>query len=108
MLTRPSQVLKAGWMRILIGPSATTDGMVQMILRDFAAQGVAVDSQDLRGTALISLGVFENSPDKLFLELRHGFFEQNPTLDHHSDQRFQLLFHLCMLRSEAPGDSPRA
>ena len=81
--------------------------MVEMILRDFTAQGVAVNSQDLGGAALISLGVLENSPDKLLLELRHSFFEQNSTLDHHSDQRFQLLFHLCMLRSEAPGVSPR-
>ena len=79
-----------------------------MILRDFAAQGVAVDSEDLRGAALISLGVLQDPPDKLLLELRHGFFEQNSTLDHHSDQRFQLLFHLYMLRSEATGNSPQA
>jgi len=82
--------------------------MVQMILRDLAAQSITVDSQDLGGAALISLGVFENSPDKLFLELRHRFFEQNSTLDHHSDQRFQLLFHVYMLRSEATGNSPQA
>lgn len=78
-----------------------------MILRDFTAQSIAVDSQDLGGAALIALGVLQDSPDKLFLELRHGFFEQNPTLDHHSDQSFQLLFHVCMLRSEAPGKFPR-
>jgi hypothetical protein len=82
--------------------------MIEVIFRDFAAQGIAMDSKDLRGAALISLGVFQDAPYEFLLEFRHGFLEQNTALDHHSDQRFQLLFHVCMLRSEAPGESPRA
>ncbi len=79
-----------------------------MILRDFATQGIAVDAEDFGGTALVSPGVFEDAPDKFLLKFSEGFFEQNSALDHHSDQRFQLLFHVCMLRSEAPGEIPRA
>jgi hypothetical protein len=72
-----------------------------MVRRDLAAEGIAMNSQDLRGAALIAAGVFQNTPDELLLELRHGFFEQDAALDHHSDQRIQLLFHVCMLRNEA-------
>ena len=79
--------------------------MIQMILRDFAAQGIAVNPQDLGCAALISTGVFQNAADEFFLEFREGLFEQDSALDHHSDQRFQFLFHVCMLRSEAPGKS---
>ena len=82
--------------------------MIQVIFRDFAAQGIAVDAQDLGGSALVSPGVLQDAPDKLLLEFCEGFFEQNSALDHHSDQRFQLLFHVCILRSEALGENPRA
>lgn len=75
--------------------------MVQVVLRDFAAQGVAVDSQRSGGAALIAAGMFEHAADKLFFELGHCFIEQNAALDHHTDQRIQLLFHVCMLRNEA-------
>jgi hypothetical protein len=93
---------------ILIALSAAADGMVQMIFRDFAAQRVAVDAQDFGGAALVSSGMLQDTPNEFLLEFREGFFEQNAALDHHSYQRFQLLFHVCMLRSEAPGKSPRA
>jgi hypothetical protein len=95
-------------MTIPIGLSAASDGLVQMVLSDFPAQGIAVNSENLGGAALVPAGMLQDSPDKLFLELRQGFLEQNTALDHHSDQRLQLLFHVCMLRSEAPGESPRA
>ena len=61
-----------------------------------------MNAQDFGCAALISAGVFQNAADEFFLEFRNGFFEQYPALDHHSDQRFQLLFHVCMLRNEAP------
>jgi len=82
--------------------------MIQVIFRDFAAQGIAVDAQDLGGPALVSPGMLQDAADKFLLEFCKGFFEQNTALDHHSDQRFQLLFHVCMLRSEAPGKFPQA
>ena len=87
--------------------SSTAAGgvVVQVVLGDFAAQGIAVDSQRSGGAALIAAGVLEDAADKLLFELGHRFVEQNAALDHHSDQRFQLLFHVCALRSGAPPGS---
>jgi hypothetical protein len=60
-----------------------------------------MDAQRLGGAALISTGVFQDTADEFLLELDHRFFEQDAALYHHSDQRIQLLFHVCMLRNEA-------
>jgi hypothetical protein len=73
----------------------------EFIFAYFAAQRVAVDSQLFRATGLIALAAFKHTADKLFLEFTDCFFEQDSSLDHHSDQRFQLIFHVCTLRSGA-------
>jgi hypothetical protein len=85
--------------------STAADGVVQMILGDFSAQSIAMNSKDLGGATLIALGVFQNAANKFFLEFRYGFLKQNATFNHHTDQRIQLLFHVCVLRSEAPSAS---
>jgi hypothetical protein len=73
----------------------------EFVFAYFAAQRVAVDSQLFRAAGLIALAAFQNTADKLFLEFTDCFFEQDSSLDHHSDQRFQLIFHDCTLRSGA-------
>ena len=73
----------------------------EFVFAYFAAQRVAVDSQLFRATGLIALAAFKHTADKLFLEFTDCFFEQDSSLDHHSDQRFQLIFHVCTLRSGA-------
>jgi hypothetical protein len=73
----------------------------EFVFAYFAAQRIAVDSQRFRAPGLIALAAFEHTADKLFLEFTNCFFEQNTSLDHHSDQRFQLVFHDCTLRSIA-------
>jgi hypothetical protein len=88
-------------MTMLIGSSTAAERVVEMVFGDLAAQRIAVNSQDFGRATLIATGVFQNAPDEFLLELRHGFFEQNAAIDHHSDQRIQLFFHVCMLRSEA-------
>jgi hypothetical protein len=85
--------------------SAAAERVIEVILRDFAAQRVAMDAERFGGAALVSAGMFQNAADEFFLELSHGFIEQNAPLDHHSDQRIQLLFHVCMLRNEASGEA---
>ena len=70
----------------------------EFILAYFAAQRVAVDSQRFCAAGLIALAAFQHTADKLFLEFTDCFFEQDSSLDHHSDQRFQLIFHDCTLR----------
>jgi hypothetical protein len=74
---------------------------LEFVFAYFAAQRVAMDSQLFRATGLIALAAFQDTPDKLFLEFADCFFEQDSSLDHHSDQRFELIFHDCTLRSGA-------
>ncbi len=72
---------------------AVTSAVVQLVFVHFAAKGVAVDSQRFGGARLVSVQPFQHAFDKFFLEFCNRFFEQNPALDHHSYQRFQLIFH---------------
>ena len=78
-----------------------------MILGDLAAQRVAVDAENLSGAALISLGVLEHPFDEFLLEFRECLFEQNPAIHHHSDQRFQLLFHCARSAKPLGNGKPR-
>jgi hypothetical protein len=73
----------------------------EFVFAYFAAQCIAVDSQLFCAARLIALAAFEHTADKLFLEFTNCFFEQDSSLDHHSDQRFQLIFHDCTLRNGA-------
>jgi hypothetical protein len=79
---------------------AATD-VIKLILVHFPAEGVAVDSKRLGGAGLVASRFLQRAPDKLLLEFRDSFFEKNAALDHHANQRFQLLFHVCMLREAA-------
>ncbi len=67
---------------------------IQAIPGNLAAQRIAVNSQNLSGAALIPLGVLQHAFDEFLLELRESLFEKDAALHHHSDQRFQLLFHV--------------
>ena len=49
--------------------------MVQLILADFTAEGVAVDAQGFRGAGLISVKTFQHTFDEFFFEFRNCFFE---------------------------------
>ncbi len=80
--------------------------MIEMVLRDLAAQGVAMDAERFGGAALIAAGMLQDAADEFLLEFGHGFIEQNAALDHHDDQRIQFLFHVYMLRNEAPTEAP--
>jgi len=84
-----------------LAPVAVAAYTLEFVFAYFAAQRVAMDSQLFRATGLIALAAFQHTPDKLFLEFTDCFFEQDSSLDHHSDQRFQLIFHVCTLRSGA-------
>jgi hypothetical protein len=75
--------------------------MIQLVLPNLPAQSIPMYPQYLRRPRLISVQPFQHTLDEFLLELRHRFFEQNSTIDHHADQRFQLIFHVC-----APGSNP--
>src|SRR5277367_6693698 len=84
---------------------AAAEWVVEVVLRHFAAERVAVDAERFGGAALIAAGMFQHAANEFFLELSQGLFEQNAALDHHAYQRIQLLFHVCMLRNEASGEA---
>jgi len=75
--------------------------MIELVLAHFPAERIAVDSQDFRGARLVPVQSFEHTLDEFLLKLRYSFFEQNSTINHHADQRFQLIFQVC-----APGLNP--
>lgn len=80
--------------------------VVELVLADFAAQRVAVNAESFGGTGLIAIEAFQDALDELLFELGDGFFEQDAALDHHANQRFQLIFHDCTLRSDAWAKEP--
>jgi hypothetical protein len=80
-------------------PMAVAAYVVKLVFADLAAQGVAVDSEGFRGTRLVAIAALQYAPDEFLFEFDDRFFEQNSSLDHHTDQRFQLIFHVCTLRS---------
>jgi hypothetical protein len=73
--------------------------VVQLVLGHFPAQSVAVNSQNLGGTALIAVGSLQNPLDEAFFEFSHGFIEQNSALHHLSHKAFQLISHVRTLRA---------
>src|ERR1700678_2794700 len=93
-------------------PSAVfASDVIEFVLPDFAAQRVAMHSKDLRGAGLIPVQFLQHAPDEFLLKLGDGLFEQNPTLHHESDQRFQLIFHVwrsALCWEEMSGDDGRS
>jgi len=79
--------------RLAILPAAA-----EVVLRDFAAQSIAMNAQRFGGAALIAAGMFQDAANEFLLKFGHGLVEQNATIDHHADQRIQFLFHVCVLR----------
>jgi hypothetical protein len=80
---------------------AVAANVIEFVRIDLAAKGVTVDPEGFRGARLVAVAAFQNAPDKFFLEFNNRFFEQDSALDHDSDQRFQLIFHVCTLRNGA-------
>jgi hypothetical protein len=68
--------------------------VVQFVLADFAAEGVAVDSWGCRGARLIAFGTIQNPFDKTFFEFADRFVEKDPAFHHLIDEPFQLILHV--------------
>jgi len=73
--------------------------MIQLIFRHLPAQRIAVNAQQFRGTGLIAVGALQNTLDESFLKFTNGFVEQNAPLHHLSHKAFQLISHVCTLRT---------
>jgi hypothetical protein len=83
-LIRQTQVGSVGALRLPPLPSP----VIQLVLRHFPAQRIAVNSQELGGPALIAVGPLENPLDEAFFEFTDGFIEQNSALHHLSHKAF--------------------
>ena len=75
--------------------------MIELVDFDFAAECVAMDTEEFGGARLIAVGALERLLDEFFLELDDGFLEKDTAFHHHSDERFQLIFHDSTLRATA-------
>ena len=56
--------------------------MIELVLGHFAAQGVAVNAEDLGSTGLVAIGAVENASDKAFFKFTDGLTEEDATFDH--------------------------
>ena len=59
--------------------------VVELVDVHFAAEGVAVDAEELGGAGPVAVGTFESALNKFFLELCDGFLEKDAPFDHHSN-----------------------
>ena len=71
---------------------------IEFVYIDLAAQGVAVNAEELGGAGLVTGGAVQDALDEPFFEFADGFVEQNPALHHLIDEPFQLVFHVGTLR----------
>lgn len=74
---------------------------VQFMLGNLTIQGISVDSKDLRGLGLISIGFGKRALDEFFFELAQAFIQINASFDHFGHKGFQLLFHNFFLRVDS-------
>ena len=71
---------------------------IELIDIDLAAQGVAVNAEELCGAGLVAGGAVQDALDETLFEFADGLVEQNPPLHHLIDEPFQLVFHVGTLR----------
>jgi hypothetical protein len=85
-LSVPSRSRESGF------PPASSDGGSQPEFFHFAAQGIAVNAQGVRGARVIAVVAVERGLDELFLEFLDGFLEPDPAIDHLRNQSLELGF----------------
>ena len=68
----------------MLTPSLT--GALQFVLPNLAAESIAVNSEDLRCAALVTVRAFQDTLDEFLFKLGNGLFEQDAPLDHKSDE----------------------
>jgi hypothetical protein len=71
--------------------------MIEFVFNHFAAEGVAVDSQDFCGARLVAIGAVEDALDEALFEFTDGLVKEDAALDHLQYQTFQLISHSITL-----------
>jgi hypothetical protein len=68
------------------GPTSRLPGagaaVVEFVLTDLAAKGVAVNSKDRGGAGLVAIRTFQNALDKTFLKFADGLVEEDAAFYH--------------------------
>ena len=72
--------------------------VIELIEADFAAQSIAVNSQQARGARLVAARSVQHTLNEFLLEFVDGFLEMDSALHHLADQGFQLILHCRTLR----------
>jgi hypothetical protein len=73
--------------------------MIELVQTDLAAERIAVNSEQARGTRLIAMKPLQHALDKFFFKFVDRFIEMDSALHHQANQRFQLLLHSSTLRT---------
>src|SRR5215510_8430085 len=68
-------------------------GVLQLILRDFVAKSVSMDSQHFRRLDLIASRDFQYAPQESFFEFGDCILEKYTVSDHLVDQTIEAFFH---------------
>ena len=64
---------------------AASADVIKVVQLDFATEGVAMDTEELGGAGLITVGPFEGALDEFLFEFSDGFLKKDAAFDHHSD-----------------------
>jgi hypothetical protein len=67
--------------------------LVEFVLGDFTAQGVAVNAQNFGGTGLVTVGPLQYALDETFFKLAYGLIKEDAAFHHQRYQAFQLISH---------------
>jgi hypothetical protein len=80
-----SEQMEEGLDRNVFTSAGAVVSRSELVFVDLAAQRVAVNAENLRGTRLVAIGAVKNALDKTLFELSYGFFEQNAPIHHLND-----------------------
>ncbi len=70
----------------------------KLILANFAAQCIAVNAENLRGSRLVAVGAVQDALDETLLKFSYGLIKQNTPVHHLNDKPLELIFHDRTLR----------
>jgi hypothetical protein len=73
--------------------------MIQFIQFNFAAEGIAMNSQKTSGARLVAVKTVQHAFDEFLFKFVDCFVEMDPSVHHLANQRFQLLLHRSTLRT---------
>ena len=84
-------------------PTLRADDVVELVFAEFAAQGIAVDTEEFGGARLVAAGALEGAANESLFEFGDGIAKADAAVNQVANQRFQLIFHDGTLRARLTG-----